>query len=192
MRLPSILFCGTLLMFPAFQPASVYGQSQTPAADPQPAVATAPATVSASVSASGPATGQAQAAALLNAKPVKVWTNDEIRTLHDGISVVGNHAPQKVSATSKATAQAKDPAWYRRQIAPLREEIDKLDPQIAKLQAYLSGENVGEQASMHPKMVPTPQEQLKQMEAKRQADEAKLDDLLERARHEGIEPGALR
>jgi hypothetical protein len=66
-----------------------------------------------------------------------------------------------------ASSQEKDPAWYRKQLAPLREEIDKLDPQIAKLQAYLSGENVGEQASLHAKMVPTPQEQLKQMEAKR-------------------------
>jgi hypothetical protein len=41
-------------------------------------------------------------------------------------------------------------------------------------------------------MVPSPQEQLKQMEAKRQADAAKMDDLLDRARHNGIEPGALR
>ena len=30
------------------------------------------------------------------------------------------------------------------------------------------------------------------MEAKRQADEAKIEDLLDRARHNGIEPGALR
>ena len=161
MRLPSILFCGTLLLLPALRAASAYAQSQTPTPDSQPAAAIAPATAT--------ALREAQATPLTNAKPVKVWTNDEIRTLgnNNGISVVGNRAPQKVSATSMASSQEKDPAWYRKQLAPLREEIDKLDPQIAKLQAYLSGENVGEQASLHAKMVPTPQEQLKQMEAKR-------------------------
>jgi hypothetical protein len=41
-------------------------------------------------------------------------------------------------------------------------------------------------------MVPSPQEQLTQMEAKRQADAAKMDDLLDQARRNGIEPGALR
>jgi hypothetical protein len=97
-----------------------------------------------------------------------------------------------VSATSKGYSLEKDPAWYRRQLEPLRAEIEKLDAQIPKMQAFLNGENVGEQASLHPKMVPSPQEQLKQMEAKRQADAAKVDDLLDRARHNGTEPGALR
>ena len=88
--------------------------------------------------------------------------------------------------------QEKDPAWYRKQLSPLRAEIDKLDPEIAKLKAFLSGENVSDPSTIHRKLVPTPQDQLKQMEAKRQADEAKVEDLLDRARHNGIEPGALR
>jgi hypothetical protein len=109
-----------------------------------------------------------------------------------GVSVVGNSKPQNVSATSKAYSQEKDPAWYRKQLEPLRTEIDKLDPEIAKLKAFLSGENVSDPATMHHKLVPSPQDQLKQMEAKRQADEAKMEDLLDSARHNGIEPGALR
>jgi len=183
MRLPSMFLCGTLLLLSPLGPVPACAQSQAPAATPQSTATTTP-----------PPAAQEQATPLPNAKPVKVWTDDEVRTLRNdnGISVVGKVAPQKVSAASKASSQEKDPAWYRKQLAPLREEIDKLDPQIAKLQAYLSGENVGEQASLHPKMVPTPQEQLKQMEAKRQADAAKMEDLLDRARHEGIEPGALR
>ena len=64
--------------------------------------------------------------------------------------------------------------------------------QIAKLKAFLSGENVSEPTTMHHQLIPTPQDQLKQMEAKRQADAAKIDDLLDRARHNGINPGALR
>jgi hypothetical protein len=45
---------------------------------------------------------------------------------------------------------------------------------------------------MHRQLVPSPQDQLKQMEAKRQRDAAKVEDLLDRARHNGIKPGALR
>ncbi len=184
MRLPSIVLSGTLLLSLTLGPGSACGQSQTPAATQQePASASTP-----------PSTTQDQTAPLPNAKPAKVWTNDEIKNLpsKDDVSIVGNRTPQNASATSKTTSQEKDPAWYRRQLAPLREEIEKLDSRIAKLQAFLNGENVGEQASLHPKMAPTPQDQLKQLDAKRQADAAKLDDLLDRARHNGIEPGALR
>ena len=171
----------------AIASGSGYAQSQPPAAIEQPAATGAPT--------SPP---QPKAAPIANAKPAKVWTNDEVDVLRNdhGVSVVGNHAPQNVSATSKTTArgfpQEKDPAWYRNQLATLRAEIDKLDPQIAKFKAFLSGENVSDPPTMHRQMVPTPSDQLRQMEAKRQADAAKIEDLLDRARHNGIEPGALR
>jgi hypothetical protein len=163
-------------------PGSGFSQSQSPSATDQPAATSAP-----------PAPAKAQAAPLPNAKPAKVWTNDEIDALHNNhsVSVVGTRPPQNVSATSKGNSLEKDPAWYRRQLAPLRTEIDKLDGQIAKMQAFLSGENVSDPASLHPKMVPTPREQLRQMQDKRQSDQQKMDELLDRARHNGIEPGAL-
>jgi len=164
-------------------PGLGYCQSQSPAPTEQPAATSPP-----------PPPPQAQAAPIPNAKPAKVWTNDEIDALHGShsVSVVGNRPPQNVSATSKGYSLEKDPAWYRRQLEPLRAQIDRLDGQIAKMQAFLNGEIVSDRASLHPKMVPTPQEQLKQMQDKRQADQEKMDDLLDRARHNGIEPGALR
>jgi hypothetical protein len=167
----------------AMVPSSVYCQSQSTASTQQPAATSA-----------APPTPQSQAAPLPNAKPAKVWTNDDIDTLRNNhnVSVVGNRPPQNVSATSKKYSLEKDPEWYRKQLTPLRAEIDKLNGQIARMQAFLNGENVSDPASLHPKMVPTPQEQLKQMEAKRQADVAKVDDLLDSARHNGVEPGALR
>ena len=183
MRFQTIFLLAVPVSLLAMVPGSCSGQSQPPAATEQPAATSTP-----------PPPPQPQAAPLPNAKPAKVWTNDEIDILRNNhsVSVVGNHTPQKVSATSKAYSQDKDPAWYRKQLAPLRAEIDKLDPQIEKLKAFLSGENVSEPTTMHRKLVPTPQDQLKQMEAKRQADAAKVEDLLDRARHNGIEPGALR
>lgn len=163
-------------------PGTSHGQSQPAAATPPPAATkTAPP--------------QGQAAPIANAKRSKVWTNDEIDTLgyNHSVSVVGNRTPQNVSANSKvAFSQEKDPAWYRRQLLPLQAEIEKLDGQIAKLQAFLSGENVSDPPTMHRQMVPTPKDQLKQMQAKRAKDVEKVNDLLDRARHNDIAPGDLR
>ncbi len=186
MRFQTLFHFAALASLLAVVPGSCYGQSQTPAATQQPTATSAP-----------PQPPPAQAAPSANAKPAKVWTNDEIDTLpnNHGVSVVGNRTPQNVSAASKGYSLEKDPAWYRRQLAPLRAEIEKLDDQIEQTKAFLSGERVNEQpASLHAyfAVAGNPQGQLKQMEARRQADEAKVDDLLDRARHNDIEPGALR
>ncbi len=181
MKFQTFFLFVALVSLQAVAPGSSYGQAQSVTANQQP------------TSSSGPST-QAQAAPIPNVKPAKIWTNDDVYTLHSnpGVSVIGKPTPQNASTTSKVYSQQKDPAWYRKQIESLRAEIDKLDPQIAKLQAFLSGEIINDPNTMHRKMVPTPQDQLKQLQAKRQADETKIEDLLDRARHNGILPGALR
>ena len=186
MRFQTLFLFAVLASLLAVVPGSCYGQSQTPAATQQPAATSAP-----------PQPPPAQAAPLANAKPAKVWTNDEIDTLRNNrsVSVVGSGTPQNMSATSKRYSLEKDPGWYLRQLAPLRAEIEKLDGRIEQTKAFLSGEKVNERpASVNAYFaVPgDPQGQLKQMEARRQADAAKVDDLLDLARHNGIEPGALR
>jgi hypothetical protein len=164
----------------------LYGQSQTPAATEQPAATSAPAEPP-----------KAQAAPPAKAKPAKVWTNDEIDTLpnNHSVSVVGTRAPQNASVTSKGYSLEKDPAWYLRQLAPLRADIEKLDGQIEQTKAFLSGEKVSDPPApfrAYFSAAGNPQDQLKRMEARRQADAAKVDDLLDLARHNGVEPGALR
>jgi hypothetical protein len=186
MKFQTLFLIGVLVPCLAIVPASAHAQSQTPAATPQPAAT--------NVQQSPP---RAQAAPLANAKPPKVWTNEEIQTLpkDGGISVVGKQTTQKPSATtSRSNSVEKDPTWYRRQIQPLREEIEKLDGQIEKTKAFLNGDKVNDPAPVraYVSMPGNAQDQLKQLEARRQADQAKLDDLLDRARHNGIEPGALR
>jgi len=186
MRFQRLFLFAVLVSSLAAVPGLGYGQSQPTASTQQSSTTSTP---------QPPA--QAQAAPIANAKPAKVWTNDEIDTLpnNHSVSVVGNRTPQSASSTSKGYSLEKDPAWYRRQLAPLRAEIEKLDGQIEQTKAFLSGEKVNEQpASVRAYFtVPgNPQGQLKQMEARRQADAAKVDDLLDQARHNGIEPGALR
>ncbi len=184
MRSQTIFLIAALASLHAIAPGSSHGQSLPAPATQQPAAASAPPP-------------QTQAAPMANAKPAKVWTNDEIDTLRNdgGVSVVGKQTPQKVTTASKGYSLDKDPAWYRRQLQPLRAEIAKLDGQIEKTKAFLSGEIVNDPpASFDAYLgIPgNPQDQLKQMEARRQKDQAKMDDLLDRARHNGVEPGALR
>ena len=189
MRFQTIVLFATLVSLPlhVIVPESSYAQSQ-----PAPAIQQ-----SAAPSAQPPTRSQAQDAPLKNAKPAKVWTNEEIDTLRNnhGVSVVGKRTPRNVSATANAYSVEKDPVWYRRQIKPLRTEIAKLDGQIKKTRAFLNGEKVNDPPASYDAyfdLPGNPQDQLKQMEAKRQTDEAKMEDLLDRARHNGIEPGALR
>lgn len=173
-----------LLSLLAAAPGSLRGQSQTDAPAVQPATASAPA-------------GQGQSSTPPKAKPAKVWDNDQINLLNNdhGVSVVGTKAQPSTVAVKKMLPPEKDPAWYRRQLQPLDAEINKLDGQIAKLQAFLKGERVNDPpADTHAyHTVPgDPQEQLKQLEEKRTKDVDKVNDLLDRARHNDIPPGELR
>jgi hypothetical protein len=191
MRMTAFFHSGALVFLFATALGTSYGQSTAPAptATQQPAAA--------STTSAAP---QGQAAPLPNAKPSKVWTNDEIGALRSGggVSVVGDHAPQKVSAASTKTkgySQEKDPAWYRNQLQPLQAEIEKLDAQIEKTKAFLNGEKVNDQLSSthaYYGVAGNPQDQLEKLEAKRDKDVAKLNDLLDRARYNDIPPGALR
>jgi hypothetical protein len=140
-------------------------------------------------------TAPAQTSLATGGKPAKVWTNDDVDVLrnNDTVSVVGNNAgAKKTTAPSQSTSYEKDPGWYRKQLAPLQANVGKLDAQIAKLQEFIKGGNVSEAQPFRYNLPGNPQDQLNQLEKRRQADAAKIDDLLDRARHNGIEPGALR
>ena len=170
-----ILISLPVLLAVALCGARGQSQSQTQAPISQPAPAQTP-----------PATG---------GKPAKVWTNDDINGLrtNGSVSVVGNNAgAKKTSVSSQSISYEKNPAWYREQLAPLQTEVEKLDIQIAKLKEFIKGGNVGEAQPFNYHLPGNPQDQLNQLEKKRQADAAKIDDLLDRARHNGVEASALR
>jgi hypothetical protein len=129
------------------------------------------------------------------AKPRKVWTNDNIGDLQSdhGLSVVGAvGGVKKPSAPAKADPNQPDIQSYRKQLASLRADIEKLDGQIATTQAFIDGEKVGgTQTPLH-NQFGNPQDQLKQFQQKREADLAKIETIEDSARKKGIEPGALR
>jgi len=199
MRKPWLFFGGALAFLLFLAP--VTGHAQSGAAAPaaaqssqQPAAASpapAPAVSSTSVA-------QSPAAPIANAKPAKVWTNEDMGKLSGGVSVVGKPASPNTSSTSakpRGYSMEKDPNWYRKQLQPLQAEIDQLNTQIEKTKAFLSGDNVNDTSGTvlaYYGFPGNPQDQLKKLQARRDKDVAKVDDLLDRARHNDIPPGALR
>src|SRR5580704_6951237 len=186
MRFQTIFLFAALVSLHAIVPGTASGQTQQQPASQQPAA----------VSPQQSSPPEPQAAAPSTVKPAKVWTNDEVGSLRNspGVSVVGNQTPQKRSAPSTGYSLDKDPGWYRKQLQPLRADIDRLDAQIEKTKSFLSGEKVNDTTPIRAYVsIPgNPQDQLKQLEDRRQADQSKIDDILDRARHNGVEPGALR
>lgn len=181
MRTQSVLLFVLITSWLAVGPTTGFAQSQSPEAQPT------------STGAAGD-TSPGQAQATPKTKPRKVWTNDDISTMtySHANPTSGAEGLKNVSAASTASRPENDPTWYREQLAPLNTEIARLDPQIAKLRAFLSGEKISDPSTTHRQLVPSPKDQLRQMERKRNADAAKIDELLDRARHNGIEPGQLR
>jgi len=197
-RKPWLFFGGALAFIPFLAP--VTGQSQSGAAAPAAAQSSQqPAAASAAPPVSSTPAAQPQPAPIANAKPSKVWTNEDLGKLSgDGVSVVGKPASPNTSSTSakpRGYSMEKDPNWYRKQLQPLQAEIDQLNTQIEKTKAFLSGDHVNDTSGTvlaYYGFPGNPQDQLKKLEARRDKDVAKVDDLLDRARHNDIPPGALR
>lgn len=136
----------------------------------------------------------------------KVWTNDDIGELreHDGVSVVGGGsapAPNGTAANASATPgkkqplpKEKDPDWYKKQLAPLYARLDALHTAISNAESAVSGDTRGSATvSMDATgNAATPQQQLTQLQQEQQQVQAQIDNLEDLARHNGLEPGALR
>src|SRR5271157_4363969 len=137
-----------------------------------------------------------------DAKPAKkVWTNDNVGTLKGSVSVIGakNTAQAEPEYAENEDDSGGDPRQariqqYRDAIAELRTKIDDADARMAKLKDF-KAENSSPSGGINPNkaynMVP-PEEQVKQLEARREQMQVKIEDLENQARKEGIDPGELR
>ena len=141
-------------------------------------------------------------ATLEKKKPRKVWTNDEVADLPGKVSVVGqanqgveyNRGAKRKSSSHEGEEQESQIESYRRQIGELRNQIDAADQRIAQLKNF-KGENGSPTGGINPhkgyNMVPL-EEQLKQLEAKKEKLQGQIGDLENEARKNGIDPGKLR
>lgn len=138
-------------------------------------------------------------------KPKKVWTNDEIASVHGTISVVGDAKPaatgeekKKSEPTANAAtfddARKKQIENYRNQIEQIHGQMDAIDDQIAQLKSF-KAEDTKPGSGINPNqgynMVPL-EDQVKQFEEKKKKLEAKISDIEIDAEKNGIDPGDLR
>ena len=188
---------GTILWLAA---VPCLAQTQTPAG-PTPS---APSSSSASPSKSTEPTGNTpdtkKKASADQKKPKKVWTNDELGSVSGTVSVVGeptaNNQPgmKTTSALPSESAKQKLAESYRSQIQQLQAQMDGIDKRIAQLRNF-KGENGNPSGGINPhqgyNMVPL-EDQVKQLEDRKKQLQAKIDDLENDAKKNGIEPGDLR
>jgi hypothetical protein len=185
---------------PSSEPAKPSAQAQPPIPAPSQAQTSAPG-----ANAAAP-TDQASDKDPTKKKPKKVWTNEEMSTLHGKISVVGN--PEQANAYSDSRKWNNDSdagngndlerekvvANYREQLRQLREQQADIDKKIADFRNFKAdnaspsgGINVRNRYSMTPA-----EDQIRQLEEKKKQIQAKIDAIEEEARKNGIEPGELR
>jgi hypothetical protein len=139
-------------------------------------------------------------------KPKKVWTNEEIPTVHGNISVVGDPAQASSYSDSRQWNTNSDSgnggkservnaiANYRKQLRQLREQQEAIDKKISDFRNFKAdnsspsgGINVHNRYSMTPV-----EDQIKQLEDKKKQIQARIDAIEDEARKNGIEPGELR
>jgi hypothetical protein len=156
-----------------------------------------PATVARSQS--QPAGSTAQSSDPPSLRQTKIWTNDNIKDVrsYDSLAMVGGSTGAKrINASAKSSVKTAsnqtEIQTYRKQLTTLRADIEKLDAQIKTTKAFISGEDVGGSVSTRLNQTGNPRDQLNQFELKKQADLAKVENILDSARRQGIEPGALR
>jgi hypothetical protein len=131
-------------------------------------------------------------------KPKKVWTNDDLSSVKGGISVVGEpdnaSAPKSYSNSESTVANRSLVKSLRAQHARLQAQLDAADKKIEELRNF-KGENSTPSGGIDPRhrysMISVP-EQINQLEEKKKQIQVQLDELEDRARKNGIEPGQLR
>jgi hypothetical protein len=136
-------------------------------------------------------------------KPKKVWTNDEIKSVKNGVSVVGdtnkNSAPHSYVREDDQENENQDlhkqqVGKCRNQIRELRDRIDAVDTRLAQLRDF-KADNTSPSGGikMHQgyNMVPLA-DQVKQLEDAKKQLQAQIQDIEYEARKNGIEPGELR
>jgi 3-dehydroquinate synthase class II len=133
-------------------------------------------------------------------KPKKVWTNDSVSAIPGGVSVVGegnqsgaSAAPQKDLSGAEDVRQ-KQIAGYRDQIRQMQGQIDAADKRIAQLKNFKAEDTSpsgGIKMNQGYNMVPL-EDQVKQLEDKKKQLQAKIEDVENEARKNGIDSGDLR
>ena len=134
--------------------------------------------------------------------PKKVWTNEDMGSVHGTISVVGDEKPSATRAEQRSSQESgraddlhqQQIEKYRNQIQQIQGKIESIDKRIAQLKNFKAEDTSpsgGININQGYNMVPL-EDQVKQLEEKKKQLQAQIEDIENEARKNGIDSGDLR
>ena len=127
-----------------------------------------------------------------NAKPKKIWTNDDVAAASPGVTEAATAA---TSPTPSATgANAHLAVQLRGKLEKLQSQLKGVDTQLDELKRFQAGESSGDAGrQLHKRYSSAPiPEQIAKLEEKRNNLQDQIEAIYEEARKKGILPGQLR
>ena len=127
-----------------------------------------------------------------NAKPKKVWTNDDVAPASASVSVVAKAATSPAPSATGANAHLA--VQLRGKLEKLQSQLQGVDTQLDELKRFQAGElsgDAGRQLHKRYSSAPIP-EQIAKLEEKRNHLQDQIEAIYEEARKKGILPGQLR
>lgn len=125
--------------------------------------------------------------------PKKVWTNEDLPTGKDGVSVVGDKR-NKVYHSGSQTADPVTAARIKNDLVKLQKQLDDVKTKLKTYKEFQEGEPVSKgERDMSQAYSRTPvDQQMQHLLDKKKQLETQIGDLLDDARKRGIDPGDLR
>jgi hypothetical protein len=125
-------------------------------------------------------------------KTKKVWTDDDLHGL-GGVSVVGDAKPSAKGHSVPNNGKDGVAAEYKKQLAKLQTQLDDVNKKLAELRNF-NGDNGASTAiqTNHRLSRASVSDQISQLETKKAQLTEQMQKVYDDARHNGIEPGALR
>jgi hypothetical protein len=127
-----------------------------------------------------------------NAKPKKVWTNDDVAPASPGVTVAAKAATSPAPSPTGASAQLA--SQLRGKLEKLQPQLKGVDTQLDELKRFQAGElsgDAGRQLHKRYSSAPIP-DQIAKLEEKRNHLQDQIEAIYEEARKKGILPGQLR
>ena len=124
----------------------------------------------------------------------RVWTEDDMLKLGNGVSVVGDrNSGPKTPPSANTASKNSTAAYYKEQLAKLQTQVDDTDRKLAELQHFNGDNSSGTAVHMNQRFSRTSiADQIKQLEDKKKQISTQMQNIFDQARRSGIEPGALR
>lgn len=125
--------------------------------------------------------------------PKKVWTNEDLPTGKNGVSVVGD---KRNKAYHSGSTQNPNPtaAYFKKELDRLQGQLADVNSKLKTYKEFQEGEAVSKgERDMSKAYSRTPvDQQMQKLTTKKKELETQIGDLLDDARKRGIDPGDLR